>query len=98
MSDFIKKTMMIGLGLALKTKDELEEFARELVTKGDLSENDGRKFADELSNRYDEAKEKFEERVEIVVKSILKKANVVTKDELDELKEEIKELKNSNSN
>jgi hypothetical protein len=40
----VKKTMMTGIGLALKTKDEVEDWARDLVTRGELSENEGEKF------------------------------------------------------
>ena len=84
---------MTGIGLALQTKDELEALAKEYVTRGELSENDGRKFVDDLMQRYDEAKEKLEEKIEILVKSILDKADIVTKSELEALKNEIAELK-----
>lgn len=93
MFDIIKKTMLAGVGLALKTKDEVEDLARDLISKTDLSENDGEKFIDDLLKRYDEAKEKLEERLGKSVQGILKKANVATKDEVDELRKEIMALK-----
>jgi len=91
--DLIKKTMMAGIGLALKTRDEVEDLVKDLVKKGNLNEQEGKKFLDELLDRYDEAKEKMEERVERMVKDFLKKADVVTGDELKALKKEIRELK-----
>jgi len=93
----VKKTMMTGIGLALKTKDEVEDWARDLVTRGEISENEGEKFVDELLKRYDEAREDLEKRIEKVTKEIMKKARVASMDELDSLKKEIKELRKENA-
>ncbi|MFO7558868.1 MAG: hypothetical protein R6X10_08555 [Desulfobacterales bacterium] len=93
----VKKTMMTGIGLALKTKDEVEDWARDLVTRGELSENEGEKFVDELLKRYDEAREDLEKRIEKVTKEIMKKARVASMDELDSLKKEIDELRKENA-
>ena len=85
--------MMAGIGLALKTRDEVEDVVKDLVKKSSMNEQEGKKFLDELLSRYDEAKVKMEERVEKMVKDFLKKADVVTGDELKALKKEIRELK-----
>ena len=98
MIDLIKKTMMAGIGLALKTRDEVEDIARELSKKGSMSEQEGKKFLDDLLKRYDEARDKLEGRVEETVKKILKKMDIVTSDELKALKKEIRELKKAISN
>jgi len=93
----VKKTMMTGIGLALKTKDEVEDWARDLVSRGELSENEGEKFVDELLKRYDEAREDLEKKIEKVTKEIMKKARVASMDELDSLKKEIEELRKENA-
>ena len=98
MLDLVKKTMMAGIGLALKTRDEVEDMVKDMVKKSSMSEQEGKKFLDELLSRYDEAKVKLEERVEKIVKDFLKKADVVTGDELKALKKEIRELKKAVSN
>jgi len=87
------ETLLAGIGLALKTKDEVEELAKEISKKGKLSEKEGKSFIEDLLKRYDEAQQKLEERVEQTVKELLKKADVVTGDELKGLKKEIRELK-----
>jgi polyhydroxyalkanoate synthesis regulator phasin len=89
----LKKTMLTGIGLALKTKDEVEDLARELSQRLNLSEIDGKKFLSDLQQRYDEAQEVLESRVERAVREFMKKADVVTGDELKSLKKEIRELK-----
>jgi len=93
MPDLIKKTLLAGVGLALKTWDEVEDLAKELVEKGKMTEKDGNKFIKDLQTRYEETQKKLEARVEKTVKEFLKKANVVTGDELKAVKKEVRELK-----
>ena len=91
--EFLKKAMLAGVGLALKTWDEVEDFTKEMVEKGKMGEKEGNKFLKELQNRYDDTQKKLEARVEKTVKEFLKKANLVTSDELKAVKKEIRELK-----
>ena len=93
MPDLIKKTLLAGIGLALKTWDEVEDLAKELVEKGKMSEKDGSNFLNELKERYEDTQKKLEARVEKTVQDFLKKANVVTSDELKAVKKEIRDLK-----
>ena len=93
MFDLVKKSMLASVGLALKAWDEVEELANDMVDKGKMTEQEGRKFIDELQGRYQETQKKLEERVEKSVKDVLKKVDVVTQDELKALKKEIRDLK-----
>ena len=93
MLNIIKKSMLTGIGLALIAKDELEVLAKELVKKGKMTEQEGTKFMDDLQTKYDETQSKLEDRVQQAVKDFLKKADVVTGEELRGLKKEIRELK-----
>lgn len=93
MFDLIKKSMLTGIGLALKTWDEVEDLVNDLQKKGEMSETEGRKFLDDARKRYEETQEKLEKRIESSVKDFLKKTQIVTTDELKELKKEIRELK-----
>jgi polyhydroxyalkanoate synthesis regulator phasin len=93
MLDLIKKSMLTGIGLALKTWDEIEEMTKELEKKGELTEKEGKKFMDEIRSRYEEAQGKLEARVEEAVRGFLKKADIVTGEELKGLKKEIRDLK-----
>jgi len=93
MLNVIKKSMLTGIGLALIAKDEVEDLAKELVNKGKMSENEGTKFLEDLQKRYDETQKRLEEKVQQAVKDFMKKADVVTGDELKALKKEIRDLK-----
>lgn len=93
MLNIIKQSMLTGIGLALIAKDEIEDLANELVKKGKMSEKEGNKFLEDLRKRYDETQKQLEIRVQKTVKDFMKKADVVTGDELKGLKKEVRELK-----
>ena len=93
MLNIIKQSMLTGIGLALIAKDEIEDLANELVKKGKMSEKEGNKFLEDLRKRYDETQKQLETRVQKTVKDFMKKADVVTGDELKGLKKEVRELK-----
>ena len=93
MLNIMKKSLLTGIGLALIAKDEVEDLARELAQKGQMSEKEGGKFIKDLQERYDDTQKKLEEKVETAVKEFMKRADVVTTDELKGLKKEIRDLK-----
>ena len=93
MLDFIKKSMLTGIGIAMKTKDELEDWVREIVKKGEMSETEGRNFLDDIKKKSREAQKDLEDKIESKFKELLKKADIATRDEINALKDEIEELK-----
>ncbi|MFO8049213.1 MAG: hypothetical protein R6U29_09295 [Desulfosudaceae bacterium] len=97
MLDLIKKTMFAGIGLALKTKEEVEIIAKELVKQAELSENEGKKFVNDFLKRYDESRDKLEEKVEQSVKDVVSRSSLATRDELTEIRDEIKKLKKASA-
>ncbi len=98
MYDLIRKGMLTGIGLALKTWDEVEALAKDLEKRGEMPQEEGKTFLKDLEKRYSEAQTKLEKRVEKSVNAFLKRADIVTADELKGLKKEIRELKKMISN
>ena len=95
MFDLIKKIMLTGIGLTLQTKEEVEDLAKELVNKGEISEKEGKKLIEDLQKKWEASRNKLKERVENYVNEVLKKTNLVTREELMELKKEVIKLKKS---
>lgn len=93
MFDLVRKSMLAGVGIALKAWDEVEDLAKDAVEQGKMTEAEGRKFISDLQKRYEETQKKLEERVEKSVKEILKKADIVTQEDLKALKKEIRDVK-----
>ena len=59
MFDLMKKGMLAGIGLALKTWDEVEDMVQEMQKKGEMSEVEGRKFFEDVQKKYEEAQNKL---------------------------------------
>lgn len=95
--DVVEQAMFTSVGMALKTKDDVRKFAGDFVKKAELSENEGKKFIDGFLKRYDKSREKLEEKVEKAVKDVIGRSGLATKDELEEIKAEIKKLKKSSA-
>jgi polyhydroxyalkanoate synthesis regulator phasin len=93
MIDLLKKVMFTGLGVASLTKDTLEEIAQDFVKKGKLSEQEGKKFVDELLVRSNESKEAIRAQIDERVQLALQKMNIARSSEIDELKTQIQELR-----
>jgi polyhydroxyalkanoate synthesis regulator phasin len=93
MLDLVKKAMLAGVGVAVKTWDEVEKTAKEMAKKSNMSEKEGRRFLDDIRKKYDEAQGKLEARAEKIIKDLLKKGDIATSDDIRALKKEISELK-----
>lgn len=98
MLDMMKKTFFTGIGLALRTRDEVEDMGKDWAKTQELSEEEGRRFLDDLMKRYDSSMEKMEEKIEGAVKKVLKKANLATRDELEDLRKEVEQLRETLKN
>lgn len=91
--EFMKKAMMTGLGLALKTQSEIEDMTKELIKKSKMSEDEGKKFVDDMMKKYDDAKKDMEQKIRDGVADYMAQADIASKKDLDALKQEIEELK-----
>ncbi len=91
--EFIKKTMMTGIGVALKTQAEFDEMTKEFIKKSKMPEEEGRKFIEEMLDKYQDAKDKMESQIEKSVKNFLEKADIASGKEVNALKKEIAALK-----
>ena len=92
MFDFIKKTLLTGVGLAAMTKDKIEELAKELTEKGKLTEKEGKELVDDLLKKSEKAKKDLEKDIEKVVKDTMKKMNIASGEELSNLTKRVKKL------
>ncbi|HBN25865.1 MAG TPA: polyhydroxyalkanoate synthesis regulator [Desulfobacteraceae bacterium] len=91
MLELIKKTLLTGIGLAVVTKDKAENFVKDLVEKGELTENEGKDFISSILAKSEQAKKDLEERVETIVNKVLGTMNVATKADIERLEKKIDE-------
>jgi polyhydroxyalkanoate synthesis regulator phasin len=91
--DLFKKTVLAGIGLAVITKEKLENLARELAEQENLSEEEGKKLMEELIKKSDVARKDLESRIEELVLDVLKKLNIPSRQDYLKLEQEIAKLK-----
>jgi polyhydroxyalkanoate synthesis regulator phasin len=93
LTEQLKKALTTGVGLALKTWDEVEARAKEVIQKAKLSEKDAESLLNGLRNNFERTQKSFEDRAGRLMKDMLKRANVPTRDEVSALRREIQRLK-----
>jgi polyhydroxyalkanoate synthesis regulator phasin len=92
MIDLIKKTVLAGIGATVTTKEKIEGLLDEYVEKGKLSATEAKSLATRIAEdgkqEFESAKNEFGH----VLNDLLKKANVVTHDQLTKLEKRVAKL------
>lgn len=99
MSNAFERSINLGLGLLLYSREKVEELVEELVGKGEVAKKDARQFAGELMQRGEEQREELKKLIQSEVTKALdqvnvaKKEDLVTKDEIGEIvREQIRQV------
>ncbi|MBL4902619.1 MAG: hypothetical protein JKY62_08195 [Desulfocapsa sp.] len=95
MIDLLKKTLLTGIGAVALTKEKIEAIAKEFVEKGKITEQEGKALVEDLVARSEESRLEFQKQVEDKVESVMKKMNLAKQSELDVLRDELEEIRNS---
>lgn len=91
MSSSFEKSINLGLGLLVYSREKVEELVEELVNKGEVAKKDARQFAGELIQRGEEQREELKKLIQGEVIIALGHVNVARKDDLV-TKNEIKDI------
>lgn len=92
MSDIIKKTILAGLGLFSLTKEKAEKMVQDLVKRGEVAKSDGAKIIKGLLKKAEEEKKVLEGKIEEKIRQTLKRLDIPTRKEVEELKKKVAEL------
>jgi polyhydroxyalkanoate synthesis regulator phasin len=93
MMDQLKKVLLTGVGLAVKTWTEVEAAGKEAIRKAELSDSEAKRVLKNLRESYEKTQENMEGRVTQLVKDVLKKADIATRSDVKDLWDEIRSLK-----
>ncbi len=94
MFDILKKTMLTGVGIALMTKDKIEELGKKISEESKLTTEEGKKMVDELLKQSEKAKNDLESQIHKIVGKSLEKFNLPTREDINRLEKKITELEN----
>lgn len=87
-----KDLFYAGIGLVTLTREKAEELVSELVKKGELSAEEGKVAMNNLASRMQDEKEKFRQKIDEQVETVISSMNLVKKPELDEIKEKLNQI------
>ncbi len=97
----VRRVLMAGVGAVALAQEEVEEFVKKLVDRGEIAEKDGRKLVDDIMEKRKNRAQKAEDALEKRIEGLLDRMNVPTKSDIDELSkkitllaEKVDELKN----
>jgi polyhydroxyalkanoate synthesis regulator phasin len=91
MSNLFEKSINLGLGALMYSRERVEEMVEELVNKGEIAQKDARQFASELVKKGEEEREELKGLIKNEVAgainqlNVAKKEDIVSKNEISEI-------------
>lgn len=93
LSELMESAFLMGIGVLEMTREKANELADELIERGKMSTSDAKQVADKLSEVATKQQEAVRKTVVGEADRAMKSAGVATKSEIDQLRQEIAELK-----
>lgn len=92
MLESLRKLMYIGLGAAAMSRDKVKQAIDEMVSRGEVSSEEGHKLYDEIMNRAEEEARSLNDRIKSQVRQYLTDAGVADRSQIEALASRIDEL------
>ncbi len=92
MFEYLKKGLLTGVGLALRSKNEIEDLAKEFAEKSKMSQSEAKDFLTECQQKYEDAKTSFDKKIEGTIEKILLKLDLPSKSDIKTLNDRIDAL------
>jgi polyhydroxyalkanoate synthesis regulator phasin len=92
MSEMIRKMGLFSVGVISLTQEKAEEFTQEMIKKGEMSREEGKKFVREILSEKEKQVKDLEDKINDKVENVMKKSGVVMKSEISALEKKIEEL------
>jgi len=92
MLDYIKKSLLTGVGLALRSKKEIEELAKGFAEQSEMSQGEAKEFLNEFQQKYEAAKDGLDKKIEASIEKILVKLDLPTRSDIKQLNVRIDNL------
>ena len=92
MLDYLKKTLLTGVGMALRSKGEIEELAKEFAEQSKMNQGEAKEFLNECQQKYEDAKSGLDKKIETAIEKILIKLDLPTRSDIKTLNQRIDKL------
>jgi polyhydroxyalkanoate synthesis regulator phasin len=92
MSDMVRKMGLFGIGVISLTEEKIEEFSQEMIKKGEINKEEGKKFVKDVLSEKEKHMKDIENKLNERVKETLEKSGVVMKRDITALERKIEKL------
>lgn len=92
MEKIIRKTLYTAVGIVASTTERLQNVIDDLVSKGKLSEEEGKKVVEDVVKNTENNRDAYEGRFRNIIDSVLSKLNLPQGDAYEKLSKRVKSL------
>jgi polyhydroxyalkanoate synthesis regulator phasin len=92
MEQTIKNMLYQGLGMVSIAKEKVEKAVAEMVDRGKMTREEGKKFYDELTEETQKAGFEFKETLKDSMREWIEKSGIPSRDEFEDLKKRVEAL------
>lgn len=92
LSDTLRKIGLFGIGAVALTQEKLEEFAKEMVEKGELNREEGKKFVREVLSAKDKQFKEIGDKINQKVEEAIERSGIATKGDIEALRKRLERL------
>jgi polyhydroxyalkanoate synthesis regulator phasin len=92
MLDIVKKAAFAGIGIAVMTKEKVQQLAKKIVADAEAPQSEGRKFISDMVKKSEETRKALEKLVHETVTTVHERLDVPTRKDIAALEERIKKL------
>lgn len=92
MSDFLKKSFLLGLGAAVSSKERLDKKLRDLVDKNELTRDQAKSVMQNFLDKGESTKDEWSTKQYEQTQAMARDLGIATKEDVNELRARITEL------
>jgi polyhydroxyalkanoate synthesis regulator phasin len=98
MFELLKKNLFTAIGMAVMTREKVEEVGKRIVQEAKLSEIEGKQFVEELIKKTDDARMAIEKIVNDKLEVAIRKLSIPTRSEIDNINVRLNKIEKNNQN
>lgn len=91
-ADLCRKVALFGIGAYALSKEKIEEFVGEMVEKGEINKEEGKKFVLEVLSEKNRQCKEIEEKITSKVKDVVENSGVASKKDVENLSSKTEDL------
>ncbi|NLP09461.1 hypothetical protein GX408_03585 [bacterium] len=92
MEDFLRKTLMAGLGFMDLTKEKVEDFIDDMIKRGEVKQEERAKYILETMNKVEQRSQEAKSWIQKQVQEAMEEIKPKTQKLVDELQAKLDEL------